>query len=143
MAAFDSIDIAQGDIDQTAWGIKLLLTSFTSMSMTVNACLIVCRIFTVFQELKSISDEKSLRVTGGTKLRSIIFGNGFVRYPIDSGLDHHSSADSDGCRVLCLSIHRGIHDQDGSLQIGHDDPTPTPNFAGDRRRDDEIGGGAD
>jgi hypothetical protein len=106
MAAFDSIDIAQGDIDQTAWGIELFLTSLSSMSMTVNAGLMMFRIFKVFQGLKSISDEKSLRVTSGTKLRSIVFGNSFVCYPIDSGLDHHSSTDGDGCRVVCLSVHR-------------------------------------
>ena len=46
--------------------------------MTVNALvtgLIVFRIFKVFREVKHVttSDEKSLGVTGGGKLRSIIF----------------------------------------------------------------------
>ena len=46
--------------------------------MTVNALvtgLIVFRIFKVFREVKDVitSDEKSLGVTGGSKLRSIIF----------------------------------------------------------------------
>jgi hypothetical protein len=48
------------------------------MSMTVNAlvmCLIVFRIFKVFQEIKvtTTSDERSLGVIGGTKLWSIMF----------------------------------------------------------------------
>ena len=49
-----------------------------AMSMTVNAlvmCLIVFRIFKVFREVKITTtlDEKSLGITGGSKLWSIMF----------------------------------------------------------------------
>ena len=55
----------------------LAITSL-AMSMSVNAlvmCLIVFRIFKVFQEVRFIttSDENSLGITGGTKLWSIMF----------------------------------------------------------------------
>jgi hypothetical protein len=67
-------------ISETEWGGKLVLTSLTA-SMIVNALvtgLIVFRIFRVFRhlhEVKSVntSGETSLRITGGKKLRSIIF----------------------------------------------------------------------
>jgi hypothetical protein len=69
--------IVQGTIDTTAWGDILALASFTA-SMTVNALvtgLIVFRIFNVFRAVKDVttSNEISLGVTGGRKLRSIIF----------------------------------------------------------------------
>ena len=55
----------------------LTITSLV-MSMTVNAlvmCLIVFRIFRVFREVKvtTTSDEKTLGITGGRKLWSIMF----------------------------------------------------------------------
>jgi hypothetical protein len=67
-------------ISETEWGGKLVLTSLTA-SMIVNALvtgLIVFRIFRVFRhfrEVKSVntSGETSLCITGGRKLRSIIF----------------------------------------------------------------------
>ena len=67
----------QGQIVTTTWGSILALASFTA-SMTVNALvtsLIVFRIFKVFREVKIVttSNEISLGVTGGGKLRSIIF----------------------------------------------------------------------
>ena len=46
------------------------------MSMTVNALvtgLIVFRIFKVFREVKLSSEDQTLRATGGSKLRSVIF----------------------------------------------------------------------
>jgi hypothetical protein len=69
--------IGQGDIGETEWGNILNLTSLTA-SMTVNALvtgLIVFRIFKVFREVTTVTslDETSLGVTGGRKLRSIIF----------------------------------------------------------------------
>jgi hypothetical protein len=69
--------ISQGQFDIAAWGNNLALASFTA-SMTVNALvtgLIVFRIFKVFRNSRSLttSDEKSVGVTGGGKLRSIIF----------------------------------------------------------------------
>ena len=59
------------------WGNALTLASLIA-SMTVNALatgLIVFRILKVFREIKdiTISDEKSLGITRGSKLRSIIF----------------------------------------------------------------------
>jgi hypothetical protein len=62
-----SQSIAQGQVDISPWGANLALASFAA-SMTVNALvtgLIVFRIFKVFREVKD--------VTGGRKLRSIIF----------------------------------------------------------------------
>ena len=69
--------LEQGEISVTLWGAILNLTSLTA-SMTVNALatgLIVFRIVKVFREVKgnTTSEEKSVGVTGGTKLRSIIF----------------------------------------------------------------------
>ena len=62
---------------QTSWSNALGLASLIA-SMIVNALatgLIVFRIFKVFREVKDVttSDEKSLGVTGGRKLHSIIF----------------------------------------------------------------------
>jgi hypothetical protein len=59
--------VVQGQVDTTTWAVILTLASLTA-SMTVNALLtglIVFRIFKVFREVKD--------VTGGRKLRSIIF----------------------------------------------------------------------
>ena len=69
--------IVQSQVDISAWGLILALASFTA-SMTVNALvtgLIVFRIFKVFRQVKNLttSNEQSLGVTGGRKLRSIIF----------------------------------------------------------------------
>ena len=69
--------IVQGTIEAATWSNILILTSLAA-SMTVNALvtsLIVFRIFKVFREVKNVttSNEKSLGITGGTKLRSIIF----------------------------------------------------------------------
>jgi len=68
--------IGQGGIDQTEWG-AILASSGLTASMTVNALvtgLIVFRIFKVFQVSSvTTSDETSLGVTGGRKLRSLIF----------------------------------------------------------------------
>src|SRR5882757_2535746 len=77
IAGAGSLFIGQGEIDVTEWGNILALTSLTA-SMTVNALvtgLIVFRIFKVFREVRSVttSDETSLGVTGGRKLRSVIF----------------------------------------------------------------------
>ena len=71
------IYIGQGVFMTTSWGNALTLASLVA-SMTVNALatgLIVFRIFKVFREVKDVttSDEKSLGVTGGRKLRSVIF----------------------------------------------------------------------
>jgi hypothetical protein len=61
----------------TTWGTVLALAGL-AVSMTVNALvtgLIVFRIFKVFREVKGVttSNEKSLGITGGRKLRSILF----------------------------------------------------------------------
>ena len=77
MATIGSLVIVQNEVDQTVWGVRLNLTSLTT-SMAVNALvtgLIVFRIFKVFQEVKSIttSEDKSLGITRGNKLRSVTF----------------------------------------------------------------------
>ena len=77
IAGSGAVFIAQDSIYQTNWGNILGLTCLTA-SMTVNALvtgLIVFRIFKVFREVKRVttSDEISLGIAGGRKLRSIIF----------------------------------------------------------------------
>ena len=69
--------IVQNEFSETPWSDALTLTSLIA-SMTVNALatgLVVFRIFKVFREVKDVttSDEKSLCVTRGRKLHSIIF----------------------------------------------------------------------
>jgi len=69
--------IGQGGIGAAEWGNIVILTGLTA-SMTVNSLvttLIVFRIFKVFREVKSVttSAEISLGITGGSKLRSIMF----------------------------------------------------------------------
>ena len=69
--------IGQDEDLATLWGNALTLASLVA-SMIVNALatgLIVFRIFKVFREVKDItsSDEKSLGITRGRKLRSVIF----------------------------------------------------------------------
>jgi hypothetical protein len=76
-AASNSVSVGQGQIYATDWAETLVLTSLTA-SMTVNAVvtgLIVLRIFKVFRVSKGITTswDKSLGVTRGGKLRSIIF----------------------------------------------------------------------
>ena len=66
----------RGELRTTLWNNILLLTGLT-LSMTVNALvtgLIVFRIFKVFQEVKvGTADDQILGVTGGSKLRRVIF----------------------------------------------------------------------
>ena len=69
--------IAQNEIDESNWGNNLLLTSLAT-SMTVNALvtgLIVFKIFMVFRDVRSVTalEDKSLGITHGNKLRSVIF----------------------------------------------------------------------
>jgi len=76
--AFLVIWIAQvtGSEFITAWNTTLVLTGLT-LSMTVNALvtgLIVFRIFKVFQQVKtSTANNRTLGVTGGSRLRRVIF----------------------------------------------------------------------
>jgi hypothetical protein len=77
IATIGPLVIVQGEISTTAWSDILTIASLVA-SMTVNALvtgLIVFRIFKVFREAKDVttSNEKSLGITGGRKLRSIIF----------------------------------------------------------------------
>jgi hypothetical protein len=77
IAAICAQVIVQGQILITTWGSILAVASFTA-SMTVNALmtgLIVFKIFKVFREVRDVttSNEKSLGITGGRKLHSIIF----------------------------------------------------------------------
>ena len=70
------LSIVQGHIFFPAWSTILAQTGLT-MSMTVNALvtgLILFRIFKVFQEVKTRTvDDQILGVTGGTKLRRVMF----------------------------------------------------------------------
>ena len=77
MASIGSTFVEQDELNQTEWGKRLLLTCLIT-SMTVNALvtgLIVFRIFKVYREIKSVTtlEDKSLGITGGNKLRSVIF----------------------------------------------------------------------
>ena len=72
-----SIFLDQGLVVEANWTTTLNVTSL-AMSMTVNALvtgLIVFRIFKVFRQVKSTSEDQKLGATGsgGSKLRSVIF----------------------------------------------------------------------
>ncbi|KAF8816038.1 hypothetical protein BYT27DRAFT_7154988 [Phlegmacium glaucopus] len=57
------------------WGYSMYLAG-TTMSMTVNAlvtCLIGFKIFKIYREVKSTSDDPSLGATGGRKIRTVMF----------------------------------------------------------------------
>ena len=76
-AGIGAFSIRQGRIHVNLWTSPLVLTSLI-VSLTVNALvtgLIVFKIFEVYREVKdnTISDEKSLGVTAGSKLRSVMF----------------------------------------------------------------------
>ena len=71
--------IVQNQLDETAWGGRLALTSLIT-SMTVNVLvtgLIVFKIVQVFQKFKSVatSEDKSwgISTSGGNNLRSVTF----------------------------------------------------------------------
>ncbi|KAF8814274.1 hypothetical protein BYT27DRAFT_7156949 [Phlegmacium glaucopus] len=70
------IHVVSDQISEPKWGGWLLLASL-AMSMTVNALvtgLIVWKIFNVYRQVKSAeSDDQTLRVTGGSKIRTVIF----------------------------------------------------------------------
>jgi len=75
MASNGSYFIVQNGIYETFWGEKLAFTSLIT-SMTVNALvtgLIVFKIFKVFRKSVTTSEDKSLGITGGNKLRSVTF----------------------------------------------------------------------
>ena len=77
MAYNGAVFIVQSNVDAAVWGNRLLLTGLIT-SMTVNALvtsLIVFRIFKVFREVRSVttSEDKSLGITRGNKLRSVTF----------------------------------------------------------------------
>jgi len=69
--------IVQNQIDETVWGLRLVLTSLIT-SMTVNALvtgLIVFKIFKVFRNVKSVTtlEDKSWGITDGNKLHAVTF----------------------------------------------------------------------
>ena len=70
------LSFLQGQIDVPDWSNTLMIAGL-ALSMTVNALvtgLIVFRIFKVFQEVKtSTADDQILGVTGGSRLRRVIF----------------------------------------------------------------------
>ena len=77
LATIGSVVIAQNQVYEAVWGDRLTLTSLIT-SMTVNALvtgLIVFKIFNVFREIKGVttSEDKSLGITHGNKLHSVIF----------------------------------------------------------------------
>ena len=77
MASVSATFLEPDEYLTTRWGNILSATCFAA-SMVVNALvtgLIVFKIFKVFREVKrnTTSDERSLGVTGGNKLRSVIF----------------------------------------------------------------------
>ncbi|KAF8797791.1 hypothetical protein BYT27DRAFT_7343968 [Phlegmacium glaucopus] len=62
-------------IAQPSWGGWLHAASI-AMSMTVNALvtgLIIFKIFNVYREVKSVSDDQTSGATGGSNIRSVIF----------------------------------------------------------------------
>ena len=113
--------VVQGQIDTTPWSNMLALASFAA-SMTVNALvtgLIVLRIFQVFRNSRGLttSEEKSLGVTGGGKLPSIIFviiESGMALFAIQvarlviaaTGLGTNAEADID---ALIVGVHEMLN----------------------------------
>ena len=77
ITAIGSAYIAQDQIQETIWGFGLNMASLAT-SMIVNTLvtgLIAFKIFKVFRAVKdnTTSHEKSAGITGGNKLRSVIF----------------------------------------------------------------------
>ncbi|KAF8817008.1 hypothetical protein BYT27DRAFT_7205510 [Phlegmacium glaucopus] len=69
------LSILSGQVVQPDWTDGGLLSAL-AMSMTVNALvtfLIVFKIFRVYHEIKSTSDDQSLGATAGSKIRAVIF----------------------------------------------------------------------
>ncbi|KAF8797341.1 hypothetical protein BYT27DRAFT_7344213 [Phlegmacium glaucopus] len=64
-----------GQLAVPGWGTWLVVGSL-AISMTVNALvtgLIIIKIFNVYCEVKPTSDDQTLGVTGGSKIRTVIF----------------------------------------------------------------------
>ena len=109
--ALSAQHIEQGLFRTTLWGEAVTLTSLIA-SMTVNALatwLIVFRIYKVFRDVKDIitSDEKSLGLTGGRKLRSVIF------IIIESGMTLFTIQ-------LARLILTAMHSPNGNIEAGYD-----------------------
>ncbi|KAF8815209.1 hypothetical protein BYT27DRAFT_7238509 [Phlegmacium glaucopus] len=71
--SFESI--LSGQFVEPDWSYRVALAALT-ISMTVNALvtfLIVFKIFRVYREIGSTSDDQSLGTTGGSKIRAVIF----------------------------------------------------------------------
>ncbi|KAF8811385.1 hypothetical protein BYT27DRAFT_7240480 [Phlegmacium glaucopus] len=67
--------ILSGRLVGPHWAYWMILAG-VAVSMTVNAlvtCLIVFKIFKVYHEVKSTSDDQSLGATNGSKIRTVIF----------------------------------------------------------------------
>ena len=109
--------IVQNQIDETAWGTKLTLTSLTT-SMTVNALvtgLIVFKIFKVFREVKSVttSEDRSLGITRGNKLRSVTFiiiESGTALFAVQLARVVSSSQFATGAAYNAFRFIIGIHE---------------------------------
>ncbi|KAF8811378.1 hypothetical protein BYT27DRAFT_7070094, partial [Phlegmacium glaucopus] len=74
-ATSSSRSILSGQVVQSDWGHWMTLAG-VAVSMTVNALvtfLIVFKIFKVYHEVKSATDDKILGGTGGSKIRTVIF----------------------------------------------------------------------
>ncbi|KAF8805852.1 hypothetical protein BYT27DRAFT_7191946, partial [Phlegmacium glaucopus] len=69
------LSIGSGQILQPDWAHRVTLAAL-AISMTVNALvtfLIVFKIFRMYHEIKSTSDDQSFGATGGSKIRAVIF----------------------------------------------------------------------
>ena len=116
MAGNGSLFIAQNAGEETVWGYKLLLTCLIT-SMTVNALatgLIVFKIFKVFREVRSVTtlEDKSLGITHGNKLRSVIFiiiESGMVLFAIQGARVVVTISQTDAAYNAFLSI-AAIHE---------------------------------
>ena len=101
--------ISQGTMYTTAWSNILTITSLTA-SMAVNALvtgLIVFRILKVFRQVKSLG------VTGGRKLRSIIFiiiESGMALFAIQLVRLVISAANTEDAAYDALQLIAGIHE---------------------------------
>ncbi|KAF8808787.1 hypothetical protein BYT27DRAFT_7255249 [Phlegmacium glaucopus] len=69
------MSVLSGQFEQPDWSYRVTLAAL-AISMTVNALvtfLIVFKIFRVYREIGSTSDDQSLGATGGSKIRAVIF----------------------------------------------------------------------
>ncbi|KAF8800726.1 hypothetical protein BYT27DRAFT_7116760, partial [Phlegmacium glaucopus] len=162
--------ILSGEVVEADWGNWLGVASL-AMSMTVNALvtgLIIFKIFKMYREVKSASDDQTLGATGGSKFRTVIFvliESGMVLFSIQlvrlvCRHVHDCECSGDGLNqlqdlqcgltptIILVRVSMGLsfHDKEsmiessvGSLRFAADNPNSIPETGDIENRDDAIG----